>query len=343
MTNIPLRLTLLATALTLSCASANAAKPITYSYTTFTVPNALNITMVGINAAGVAVGNWYDQNYVTHGFIVQNGVVTSLDDPNQVNGTQINGISKGGKIVGYYLDASYSEHGFTYVPATGTFADVEYPDANGTSISAIDNRGVMFGVAAGTDNAQIVFSHKGKAFNMLPIGNSPVILGVSDNGNLAGTNFLSYPTPFTGFIYSGGVTTTIPTPAGTGNTEAYAINSSGTAVGTAYGLTTANQPSGFIFSGGVLTPVNVPAPDGANGTELLGINDAGTCIGSSTDASNVTHNFVYAPASGVYIPLAVPGGSYTAVSGINSAAQVIGTYYDANFNQDGFIATPSRK
>jgi probable HAF family extracellular repeat protein len=343
MTNIPLRLTLLATALTLNCASAFAGKPITYSYTTFAVPNSLNITVVGINASGVVVGNWYDQNYTTHGFTFQNGIVTSVDDPNQVNGTQINGINKRGQIVGYYLDASYVPHAFIYAPATTTFTDVAYPGAtNGTSLSAIDTKGEMFGVASGADNVQTVFSHRGKAFTMLPIGNSPVILGVSDNGNLAGTNFLAYPTPFTGFIYSGGVTTAIPTPAGTGNTEAYSINSSGTAVGFAYGLTTANQASGFIFSGGTLTAVNVPGPNGAKGTELLGINDAGICIGISTDASYTSHNFLYSPSTGVYVALAVPNGSYAAVSAMNNAAQVVGTYYDANFNQGGFIATPSR-
>ncbi len=346
MTTIPRRLTLIATApwvtMTLTCASALAAKPVTYTYTTFSVPNAISMSAVALNASGTMVGNWADQNDVVHGYIFQNGAVALVDDPKQVYGTQINGINKNGKIVGHYLDGSLTEHGFVYDIATKTFTDVEYPGAtNGTNLNAIDTKGEIFGIAVTAGNVHTAFKLKGKTFTTLPIGNTPLILGASHNGNLAGTDYLPPPAPYTGFIYSGGVATTIPTPAGTGNTEVYSINSSGTAVGTAYGLTTANQPSGFIFSGGTLTAVNVPGTDGANGTALFGINDAGTCIVLSTDASHLNHNFLYVPSTGTYTALAGPkGSSYVGVSAINNAAQVIGTYFDAKGKEHGFIATP---
>jgi probable HAF family extracellular repeat protein len=331
MKHVSARLILLATGMALCSASAFAKKPITYTYTTITVPNSVGISVAGINASGTVVGNWYDNTYTEHGFIYQNGTLTTLDDPNAVNGSIISGINNKGEIVGTYSDANYVENGFTYVG--GTFTTVDMPNTNGTDLSGVDSAGVVFGTASGTDNAQIIFSYKKNKFTTLPISGSPVISSVSDKGSLAGFYFTS---PFTAMLYANGTAITLPLNAPNG-ASAFGVNSSNTVVG--YTLDASNTEAGFIYANGTATSVSVP---NAKSTVLTAINDAGVAVGYSTDSSYNETDFVYSNGAFTTLPAPAPGAIYPYAENINKMGQVIGTYYDASFNQDAYIATPSK-
>src|SRR5262249_57358969 len=70
----------------------------------------------GINASGRMVGRYFDGNSL-HGFLLNNGTYTTLDDP--VGPTQAFGINDAGQIVGAATPGSTS-HGFllTITPDT---------------------------------------------------------------------------------------------------------------------------------------------------------------------------------------------------------------------------------
>jgi probable HAF family extracellular repeat protein len=106
----------------------------------------------GINDAGTIVGYANDSNQVSHGFILKNGQVTSLNDPNAgtttnfegVAGTQLNDINNNGAISGFYVDANGNTNGFVY--QNGVFTTVDDPlGTNGTYICGINDLGQVVG------------------------------------------------------------------------------------------------------------------------------------------------------------------------------------------------------
>jgi probable HAF family extracellular repeat protein len=94
------------------------------------------------------------------------------------------------------------------------------------------------------------------------------------------------------------------------------INSSGTVVG----YTELSPTSGFTYSGGTFTDLNVP---GADGTYAWGINDAGTVAGYYFNSSGF---FGYTYAGGTYTSFSVPGAAITAAYDINNAGHMAGQY-----------------
>ena len=52
----------------------------------------------------------------THGFLLSDGVFTSIDDPDAAFGTVAKGINDNGQVVGFYIDAIGSAHGFLADP-----------------------------------------------------------------------------------------------------------------------------------------------------------------------------------------------------------------------------------
>jgi hypothetical protein len=303
-----------------------------YTYTAIVVPGAFITTVSAIGATGTVIGGWYDPNFTEHGYIFQNGTLTSFDEPDAVNGTIPAGINKSGEIVGSYYDTNYGEHGFTYVPATGVFTTVDMPGANYTGLSGIDSKGVSFGVAAGTDNVQIVFSYAKGKFTTLPISGSPAVYGVSDQGGIAGTYFNTSPP--TAFVYFDGAVTTLPLDA-PGGAYGYAINSKGVAVGDTSNASYAE--SGFIYANGVATAVNM---SGAANTVLTDITDGGTAVGIGYDQNyNVLGSFIY--KKGKITAISDPAGTATAAERINNAGQITGTYTDSTYGAIAFLATPN--
>jgi probable HAF family extracellular repeat protein len=90
-------------------------------YTTLDDPNGVIAFGQGtgannINNLGEIVGSYADANGIYHGFIYQNGVYTTLDDPLGVGGTGLYGVNDLGQIVGVYFDASGTAYAFLATP-----------------------------------------------------------------------------------------------------------------------------------------------------------------------------------------------------------------------------------
>ena len=108
-----------------------------------------------------------------------------------------------------------------------------------------------------------------------------------------------------GFLYSGGVYTTIAGPG-----VPHGINSGGQIV----------EGDGVVDSGGTFTAISVP---GAVSTSAFGINDAGQIVGQFNTKSGT---FGFVDNGGTFTTINVPGAVSTSAFGINDAGQIVGSY-----------------
>ena len=58
------------------------------------------------------VGAYMDASGLTHGFILNDGHLTSVDDPEGVGTTTINGVNDRGQIVGFFVATGGNTDGF---------------------------------------------------------------------------------------------------------------------------------------------------------------------------------------------------------------------------------------
>jgi probable HAF family extracellular repeat protein len=80
-------------------------------------PNSTFTQALGVNNSGQVVGAYMDAGGLTHGFLytVSSGQYVSIDDPNGVGTTIVNGINDAGAIVGFYGTAPVNS-GFVGTP-----------------------------------------------------------------------------------------------------------------------------------------------------------------------------------------------------------------------------------
>lgn len=133
-------------------------------FTTFNVPNdhpLFGTVPLGNNDLGQVVGNYVDinggvdaggnvsPNIGRHGFLLSDGIYTTLDVPG-ASFTVAQGINNEGKIVGLYFDINGNEHGF--VLSNGTYTTVDAPNATATAVYTINAKGEIGGVYTDTHN-----------------------------------------------------------------------------------------------------------------------------------------------------------------------------------------------
>src|SRR5215472_2226313 len=79
------------------------------------------ISVDGVDAAGLATGNYGDTAGDWHGFAAaQNGPFESYDPPTSSNNTEVVGITPTGEIFGNYTDWSNKQHGFVDIGGVTT-------------------------------------------------------------------------------------------------------------------------------------------------------------------------------------------------------------------------------
>ena len=95
------------------------------------VSGATATRALGINAKGDIVGR-YDVGASRYGFLLSNGKLTTIEHPNGIGRTLVQGISSTGDLVGAYGDElsetdEEQSHAFVRHP-DGTFLPLDYPD-----------------------------------------------------------------------------------------------------------------------------------------------------------------------------------------------------------------------
>ena len=110
---------------------ASQAPTLTFHFKDVNFPGAAGTSVYGINDAGVIVGQYYDKQGVFHGFKLDHGKGTTIDDPNGSN-TLCSDINSSDAIVGQYTaDPSGDNHGFLY--ENGKFTDIAPDKLSGAS------------------------------------------------------------------------------------------------------------------------------------------------------------------------------------------------------------------
>ena len=81
-------------------------------FQTLDFPESTLTQTFGLNNHDEVVGAYVDRSGLTHGFIFQDGHFTSVDDPEGVATTSINGINDRGQIVGFFVATGGNTDGF---------------------------------------------------------------------------------------------------------------------------------------------------------------------------------------------------------------------------------------
>jgi hypothetical protein len=85
-------------------------------YTEFDFPNSTNTMALGVNLNDQIVGTYADSEGNMHGFLLSSPLShaqwKSIDDPNGIGTTTINGLNDKGQLVGFYVDSAGNTDGF---------------------------------------------------------------------------------------------------------------------------------------------------------------------------------------------------------------------------------------
>jgi probable HAF family extracellular repeat protein len=124
------------------------------------------------------------------------------------------------------------------------------------------------------------------------------------------------------FLYSGGTMTDLGTLGGSAS-GANAINNSGQVVGYSYIAGTSGDRHAFLYSGGTMTDLGTL---GGRSSSAEGINDMGQVTGQAQDLTKTLKAFLYSGSGMINLGTL---GSFSQGIGINNAGQVVGNSYDS--------------
>lgn len=89
-------------------------------FSALSYPGGSNTQALGINNDDQIVGSYVDGNNVMHGFLLSSPLShakwKSIDDPNGIGSTVINGLNNNGDMVGFYQDAAGNFDGMLILP-----------------------------------------------------------------------------------------------------------------------------------------------------------------------------------------------------------------------------------
>jgi hypothetical protein len=90
------------------------------TFSEFSFPNSTNTQALGMNNKDQIVGSYLDAAGASHGFVLShpltNAKFTTVDDPNGIGTTVVNGTNDLGQLVGFYVDGAGNTNGFLATP-----------------------------------------------------------------------------------------------------------------------------------------------------------------------------------------------------------------------------------
>ena len=273
----------------------------------------------------------------------------SIDDPAGY-GTRVRGINNTGQIVGSYVYDQYGDvHALLiqngqFIPlGPNTILQTEYSDAY-----KINDRGDVVGIVCDEVACHGFLLHKGVVTTLdYPGASDTYATSINESGNIIGYwdlydnqgNFLYEQ----GFTYKNGNFTELTYP-GSGDTSAVGNNDFDVVVGIWDTGPTATTGSGFVEWLGQFISFQAPFPDVAY-TQGDGINDFGLIVGqeyTATEYANeLGHGFLSIGPH--FTQLNYPGAMETTAWGINLAGQMVGNWYDSNYDAHGWLIRPFNK
>ena len=275
------------------------------SITAFDAPGGI-ITQTGggslvapaaINASGAVTGSYFDENFLSHGFVrAADGTLTTFDVRGAVS-TNAKAINPLGVVTGYYYDANNVPHGFVRMPNGRSIAFDAPGAAFGTQPLGLNVKGAIIGqffdgnfpahgFVRAPDGSFVAFDPPGATYTEPNDINAAGMI----TGSYHDENYV-----FHGFVRVNGSIITFDVPgAGTGSfqgTNAAAIDHGGTVTG--YYIDANGMVHGFIRArNGAITPFD--APDSTS-TLSLAISTRGLVTGIFFDSDGVPRAFLRMP------------------------------------------------
>jgi uncharacterized membrane protein len=201
------------------------------------------------NDRGDVVGEFVGDDGFTHGFLLSNGTLTTLDFPG-ASDTLATGINESGTVAGFWdiVDSSgnlIADHGFTW--KDGQFSQVDFPGAADTAVFGINARGDLVGgwdtgITSPLEHG-FVISQQGPTSFDVPGATITQADDINASGGIAGV-YIDATGNQHGFLLDGTKLTTIDFP-GAAVSSVWGINSAGQMVGN-YRLQPSGAPHGFL-------------------------------------------------------------------------------------------------
>lgn len=158
----------------------------------------------------------------------------------------------------------------------------------------------------------------GRAFCVSNAANNSGIVAGTCAASLFGTSRLPV-------VWTSGVVSQLPLPAGETLGDANDINSSGVAVGSAGG---GSLQRGVVYSGGSATVISQTTSNGSFFVTAFGVNDSGRVVGQGIDPTNAARNvgIVYDIGSSAAFEVgALPGLNGALAFGVGNGGHVVGS------------------
>jgi uncharacterized membrane protein len=278
-----------------------------YIFTTFDAPGASRTAINAISPNAIA-GEYDDEKGNTHGFVLKNGVFTTIDAPagiGAVRGTIINGINALDQLVGTFNvndPPGQGDDTRAFFESNGSFTTLNPPNASRSQGGFINARGQVVGTYRGIlrpgDTNQTrhgFFWHNGIFTTFNVPGDDRVLgtiaLGMNDVGAVVGDYVAKSDGNRHGFLRSSKGDFTTFDARGAAITVGEGINNAGTIVGF-YLVDPDGPPHGFVLKNGLFMTVDVPD---ALATQVFTINAQGKIVGAYVDSEGVQHGFLGVP------------------------------------------------
>jgi uncharacterized membrane protein len=236
---------------------------------------------------------FFVKNLVTHGFLISEGVITTIDYPGAAY-TDARGINARGDIVGAYRmlgEPAVNFHGYLR-NRHGQFNAVDFPDHAHTNTIAqrITSTGLILGCRHDTDQmttmrgivmnardpSQVAESGAFASMNNGATPDGQLIVGLyTEMETMRGRGYLLYGDTFIPFDVPGST-----------STAAWDVSAGGNVVGV---YRDATGFHGFLWADLRFEAINYPA---ATATRAFGISARGDIVGNFADVANRVHGFI---------------------------------------------------
>jgi hypothetical protein len=260
----------------------NGAAPGGFSFTTIDAPGATFTIVQGNNDAGDLVGQAHDGGSY-FGWMLSGGTFTTITVPG-ANNSSAGDINDAGVVAGSYEPGSSTPR-YGYTLEGGVYTQINLSPFISTTADGINDDGAITGAAyqGGSSFSGFLIDSAGVTSIDYPGSGNTRPGGINDSGDIVG-----FYDNFHGFVYEGGVYTTLDAPNAPNGTFPQGINNADDVVG--WYTDASGVGHGFLYREDVFTPFDHPL--GARGTLPTDINDAGEITGWYIDAAGVNHGFV---------------------------------------------------
>jgi len=282
------------------------AKPLieNYRFKTIDYPGGNQTEVRQVNDDGYAVGAYFDQAHVEHGFLYREGEFVNYDFPGATS-TQLNSINSSNVAVGSIVDSQ----GYT----------------NGIE---------LFDGAAGIINLNIEQNGQSTTWPSATAG------GIDDEGTVVGEyypppNYANVSYRLDGFTQQNFIFPDVNYVSLEGVAESLAVG---------WVIDSANNIRGLRWKGDEYSQFDFPGggidPNGSAGfTFAYKVNRRRDIVGTWGNGSG-SHGYLIDGRSQREVSFDFPGATSTSNRGINNRGQITGSYLDENYVMHGFIATP---